>query len=116
MQKRLLLYIEFKALKHMGKIFNGEGIVRQMAKCRFSATRGLLQNNLKKISTWCNNNLPTINVKKSHWMKTKVCGEADTTGLGEVIFKVCNKLLSEVSVYKYLGLHIDSNFKFPSPS
>ena len=54
----------------------------------FHHEKNVLQNNLKKISTWYNDNLLTINVKKSHWMKTKVCGEGDTTGLGEVAFKV----------------------------
>ena len=35
----------------------------------------VLQENLSKIVTWCNDNLLTINVKKSHWLKIKVCGE-----------------------------------------
>ena len=28
------------------------------------------------VDVWCNDNLLTINVKKSHWMKLKVLGEA----------------------------------------
>ena len=41
----------------------------------FHDDRKILQTNLDRISDWCNENLLTINVKKSHWMKTKICGK-----------------------------------------
>ena len=40
----------------------------------FHDDRKILQTKLDRISDWCNENLLTINVEKSHWMKTKVCG------------------------------------------
>ena len=48
--------------------------------------------------------------KKSRWMKTKVCGkDADAINQVAVTFKIRNGNLSEVELYKYLGLHIDNN-------
>ena len=79
----------------------------------FHDDRKILQTNLDRISDWCNENLLTINVKKSHWMKTKVCGkDADVINQVAVTFKIRNGNLSEVELYKYLGLHIDNNLNF----
>ena len=81
----------------------------------FHHDKNILQNNLKLISDWCNKNLLTINVKKSHWMKTRICGEVDDVEVhGNVVFKVRNNELSEVDLYKYLGLYIDNNLNFQS--
>ena len=79
----------------------------------FHEDREVLQTNLKRISDWCNENLLTINVKKSHWMKTKVCGKGiNDDNLTVVTFKVKNSSLTEVDLYRYLGLHIDNNLNF----
>ena len=36
----------------------------------FHQDKNILQDNLRIITDWCNNNLLTINVEKSHWMHT----------------------------------------------
>ena len=79
----------------------------------FHHDKNTLQNNLRIISDWCNDNLLTINVKKSHWMRTKVCGKVDDDMNQEnITFFVKDKKLTEVEVYKYLGLHIDNSLNF----
>ena len=77
----------------------------------FHHDKNVLQDNLKLISDWCNDNLLTINVKKSHWMRTKICGKTDER-IAQEHFVVRNSKLTEVSTYKYLGLHIDNNLNF----
>ena len=77
--------------------------------------RTILQNNLKTISDWCNDNLLTINVKKSHWMRTRVCGRGvddRDQEIGNCKFTIKNLELKEVDLYKYLGVHIDVNLNF----
>ena len=79
----------------------------------FHSDKDILRNNLKLISDWCNDNLLTINVKKSHWMKIKVCGKGNDGGNhGDEVFMVNKSRLTEVNVYKYLGVHIDPNLNF----
>ena len=79
----------------------------------FHHDNDVLQSNLRRISDWCNENLLTINVKKSHWMRTKVCGgDADEDNQVDMVFKVKGHSLTEVDLYKYLGLHIDNNLNF----
>ena len=79
----------------------------------FHTDKNVLQYNLKLISDWCNDNLLTIKVGKSHWMKTKICGkyEGEPEQL-DAFFKVKNSNLSEVNIYKYLGLYIDKSLNF----
>ena len=75
----------------------------------------VLQDNLNKIAKWCNNNLLTINVKKSQSMNIKVCGEVAGQGDDTVIsFVINNSKLQQVEVYKYLGVFIDFNLNFQS--
>ena len=75
----------------------------------FHSDKNILQHNLKLIANWCNDNLLTINVKKSHWMKTKVCARNEQEPGPEIVsFKVKDTYLAEVDLYKYLGLHISS--------
>ena len=46
-------------------------------------------------------------------MQTKVCGKADERiTQGDTTFMVKKSELSEVNMYKYLGLHIDNNLNF----
>ena len=78
----------------------------------FHHDKNILQENLRKISGWCNDNLLTINVKKSHWMKTKVCSKDGDVGHDNISFMVKDSKLTEVDLYKYLGLHIDNNLNF----
>ena len=52
-------------------------------------------------------------MKKSHWMRTKVCGkDADGDNQIDVTIKVKNSNLTEVDLYTYLGLHISNNLNF----
>ena len=75
----------------------------------------ILQNNLNRISKWCNNNLLTINAKKSHSMKLKVCGElTDPDVQPDVPFVINSLNLQPVKMYKYLGVLIDVNLNFQS--
>ena len=73
--------------------------------------KNVLQDNLDTISRWCNANLLTINVKKSHWMKLKVC-TGQEVNLDYPKFEINKLKLSEVDTYKYLGLYIDVNLNF----
>ena len=67
------------------------------------------------IAKWCNANLDTldvkINVKKSHWMKRKVCTDQEED-LQQPKFEICWSELMKADVFKYLGLHIDSSLSF----
>ena len=71
----------------------------------------VLQATLERITDWCNDNLLTINVKKSHWLKLKIC--AEEVNLQNVPkFKINNLELVQVEVYKYLGVFVDVNLNF----
>ena len=79
----------------------------------FHHDKDILQYNLKRISEWCNDNLLTINVKKSHWMKTMVCGrDVDVYNQVDIAFKIDNNNLTEVDSYKYWGLNIYNNLNY----
>ena len=79
----------------------------------FHHDRNILQNNLRLITDWCNDNLLTINVKKSHWMHTKLCSKTDEhIPQDDNKFMVRNSRLTEVDTYKYLGLFIDNSLNF----
>ena len=79
----------------------------------FHQDKNILQDNLRIITDWCNNNLLTINVEKSHWMHTRLCGKIDkNVAQDDIALMVKNKKLTEVNTYKYLGLHIDNNLNF----
>ena len=60
-----------------------------------------LQINLKVIAKWCNANLLTINVKRSHWMKLKlkVCTD-QVENLEQHKLKICDSELTEFATYK----------------
>ena len=73
----------------------------------------VLQDNLNMVSAWCNNNLLTVNVKKSHWMKLRICGNDGEAGAQNDQTLALNGVnLKEVDTYKYLGLHIDNKLTF----
>ena len=69
----------------------------------------VLQHNLTLFSDWCDDNLLTINVKKSQWMQLKVHKIDDRYQRG---FKIKDQSLEEVKVYKYLGIHLDNQLNF----
>ena len=71
----------------------------------------VLQRELVKVQNWCNENLLTINCKKSQWMKTGIIEKnIDHT----VSFKLGTTPLDKVKEYKYLGLTINSKLNFVS--
>ena len=67
--------------------------------------RSALQKNLNKIAKWCNDNVLTINAKKSHWMKLRICSEILDGGIlnhNQIIepFTINRLELSRVDLYK----------------
>ena len=58
---------------------------------------------------WCNDNLLTINCKKSQWMKTNIIHKDVDPGLN---FTLGNVNLDNVNEYKYLGLTVDTCLQF----
>ena len=62
-------------INEISKIFNCGIVLYSNDTVILHHDKNVLQHNLKVICAWCNDNLLTINVKKSHRMKTKVCGE-----------------------------------------
>ena len=70
----------------------------------------MLQNNLNKIACWCNDNLLTINAKKSQWMRMSIC--KDQVDPLNTEFKIMNKNLEMVKVYKYLGVQVDCQLNY----
>ena len=72
-----------------------------------------IQMNLSRIAEWCNDNLLTINVKKSHWLKLKICAEEAENQIGQS-FVINNLELLQVETYRYLGVLIDVNLNFQS--
>ena len=70
----------------------------------------VLQDNLNTIMNWCNDNLFTINAKKSQWMRMNICNhQIDTSN---ITFKISDKTLEMVQVYKYLGIFVDTQLNF----
>ena len=61
------------------------------------------------VHEWCNENLLTINCKKSQWMKTNIIRKEVDPGLK---FTLGNVNLENVCEYKYLGLTVDSGLSF----
>ena len=59
---------------------------------------------------WCNDNQLTINAKKSQWMRTNVCNDQIDTS--NITFKISDKTLEMVKVYKYLGIFVDTQLNF----
>ena len=75
----------------------------------------LLQKNLKLISNWCNANLLTVNVNRSNWMRTRVCGkEVDNMEQDSVIFSIRNIELKDFELYNYLDVHINADLNLQS--
>ena len=73
----------------------------------------VLQTTLDRITEWCNENLLTINVKKSHWLKLRICAEEANVQIGQK-FVINNLELLQVEVYKYLGVFVDVKLNFQS--
>ena len=76
----------------------------------FEKDLGRLQELLNLTYDWCENNLLTINCKKSQWMKTKIINknshyDNDRLFLG-------TSILERVQEYKYLGINMDSEMSF----
>ena len=68
----------------------------------------ILQNILNQINVWCDENLLTINCKKSQWMRTNLVKAYND----DVAFHLGNQILDKVHEYKYLGLIMDSDLNF----
>ena len=67
-----------------------------------------IQHMLNMINVWCDENLLTINCKKSQWMKTKLVKKNQI----DCVFQLGNTTLDKVTEYKYLGLLMDSDLSF----
>ena len=70
----------------------------------------VLQNMLNRTNTWCEENLLTVNCKKSQWMKTSIIHKQL---LGQS-FLLGTNILDQVREYKYLGLLLDTDLNFKS--
>ena len=68
----------------------------------------VLKKDLEKTHNWCNQNLLTINCKKSQWMKINLANK----NLKYVTLSLGNTRLDNVKEYKYLGVVIDSRLNF----
>ena len=74
----------------------------------YSSNSDYLQEILDKVKDWCDDNLLTINCKKSQWMQTRIIKKKqDNTSL-----RLGNISLDQVSEYKYLGILIDTDLSF----
>lgn len=67
----------------------------------------LLQSDLNTISSWCNQWLMKLNVKKCKMMKFSRGSAVSTSS-----YKINNTILSSVTSYKYLGVHITNNLSW----
>ena len=67
-----------------------------------------LQVMLDKTDVWCQENLLTINCKKSQWMRTAIVKK----DVSEEIFCLGTNNLVRTKDYKYLGLMIDTELNF----
>ena len=70
----------------------------------------IIQSMLDKISIWCDENLLTINCKKSKWMKTNLVAK----NREENVFCLGATPLEKVIEYNYLELKMDCNRSFKS--
>ena len=66
-----------------------------------------LQQKLNYIVTWCNQNMLTLNVKKTQWLSVGPQRNAHNVRLF-----AGNAQLDRVGNYKYLGLEIDTNLDY----
>ena len=73
----------------------------------FSRDPNVLQLNLDKICTWCDDNLLKLNVKKSKWM---MIGQYRHSMADEVIIYLKDTRMERVKIFNYLGLTIDTNY------
>ena len=69
-----------------------------------------VQNMLDKVFAWCNDNLLTINCKKSQWMRVRLIEKRPNA----ISFHLGNSILKQVTEYKYLGLIMDIDLSFQS--
>ena len=70
----------------------------------------IIQNMLDKIKIWCDENLLTINCKKSQWMKTNLVAKNRDVN----VFCLGTTPLEKVIEYNYLGLKMDCELSFRS--
>ena len=74
----------------------------------YDTNPGKLQNILNRTHIWCQQNLLTVNCKKSQWMKTTVIDRH----VQNTQFSLGTHSLDYVKEYKYLGLLLDSDLSF----
>ena len=66
----------------------------------FGSDHKVLQDMLTNTHVWCEENLLTINCKKSQWMHTSIINKQAQ----HTLFHLGNIVLDQVQEYKYLGL------------
>ena len=76
----------------------------------YNSDSALLQTMLDRTNKWCEENLLTVNCKKSQWMKTAIVYKHITNET----FRLGINTLGKVNEYRYLGLLIDSNLSYKS--
>ena len=69
-----------------------------------------LQSMLDNTNEWCEENLLTVNCKKSQWMKTSIVHKHTANHT----FKLGTNVLEQVREYRYLGLLLDTDMNFNS--
>ena len=70
----------------------------------------VLQCMLDSTNLWCEENLLTVNCKKSQWMKTSIVHKHTPDNL----FRLGQNILDQVNEYRYLGLTLDTDLNFKS--
>ena len=74
----------------------------------YSPHLALLREDLRKTHNWCNQNLLTVNCKKSQWMQISLTNRK----INDVTLTLGDTKLDNVKEYKYLGVTIDSKLTF----
>ena len=72
--------------------------------------RDQLQTDFNSLAKWCDNNLLSINIKKTKVMTFGTKQKIDKVPQLTINFK--RKTIEQVNTYKYLGIHLDSSLSF----
>ena len=70
----------------------------------------MMQDMLDMTNTWCEDNLLTVNCKKSQWMRTSIVHKHAAAQT----FKLGNNNLEQVREYRYLGILLSTDLNFKS--
>ena len=97
-------------LTHSAHKFYADDTVLYTSNPSDALARDQLQTDFNSLAKWCDNNLLSINIKKTKVMTFGTKQKIDKVPQLTINFK--GKNIEQVNTYKYLGIHLDSSLSF----